>query len=309
MLSCRIRSEPAPITVYDSVLQVSLPLPQGWRPDGAAQQAGFHLQNFTGPSVDVPERQGIRVQLMAGPMPANATLGAIADRYIGEREVRDDRPYDLHGFEGRTWFMTSTDEEEEARLMLADVKGTLYGIYVLGEARTLQAYDFALDAIWDDFSIERREFFELYEAPGGDVTVRHPRSWERVSSAVKPGQSLFVSFRSAPLAVETDGMSVHATLGVTVNRVEPDVTLESFYAARTEELGDNYRLIDHQVLEGNAGISTLYHIETQLAEFLERTIYVVRDDKSFIYSFNCRSRLYRAIEPWIDEMVAGFDLG
>ena len=309
LLSCGISSNPAPITVYDSILQVSLPLPQGWRPEGTAKQAGFHMQSFTGPSVDVPERQGIRVQLMVGPMPANSTLDVLASRYIGQRLVQDSRPYDLYGFKGRTWLMISNDKEEQARLMLADVKGVLYGIYVIGEARTLQAFEFALSAIWSDFAIERSEFFEVYEAPGGAVTIRHPRSWERISSVAKPGQSLFVSFRSAPLAVETDGTSVHATLGVTVNRVEPDVTLETFYAVRVDEMGDNYRIIDHQLLDGNRAISTLYHIETQLSDFLERTIYVVRDGKSFVYSFNCRSRLYHAIEPWINEMVEGIDLG
>ncbi len=59
-------------------------------------------------------------------------------------------------------------------------------------------------------------------------------------------------------------------------------------------------------MEGLSAISTLYHVETQLAEYLERTVYAVRDGKSFIYKFNCRNKVYPAIEPWIDEIVKGF---
>jgi len=115
-----------------------------------------------------------------------------------------------------------------------------------------------------------------------------------------------VGFRSPPLAVERDGTTVHATLEVTVNRAPPDLTVEKFYTARTETLGDSYRLLEHESMEGLPAISTLYHVETQLAEYLERTVYAVRDGKSFIYKFNCRNRIYRAIEPWVDEIVKGF---
>ena len=45
---------------------------------------------------------------------------------------------------------------------------------------------------------------------------------------------------------------------------------------------------------------------SQLSQYLERTVYVVRDGKSFIYKFNCRNRVYYAIEPWIDEIVKSF---
>src|SRR3972149_5367689 len=74
LVSCELRSKPALITVYSPTLQVSFPLPQGWTADEAVEQAGFHMQTFTGRSIDVPERPGIRLQIMAGPMP-DGTLG------------------------------------------------------------------------------------------------------------------------------------------------------------------------------------------------------------------------------------------
>jgi hypothetical protein len=308
LAACELRSKPALITVYSPTLRVSFPLPQGWTADEAVEQAGFHMQTFTGRSVDVPERAGIRLQIMAGPMP-DGPLDDVATRYRRELKLEGEEDYAFGGnrdLRGKSWWFVSEDGDERSRLALVDVEGTLYGLFARGEAPTMDAYHEALDRTWAGYSPELSKYFEVYEAPGGDVLIRHPRSWERTQTITNPGESLFVGFRSPPLAVERDGATVHATLEVTVNQAAPDLTVEKFYAARTETLGDYYRLLEHESLEGLSAVSTLYHVETQLAEYLERTVYAVREGKSFIYKFNCRNQVYRAIEPWIDEMVKGF---
>jgi hypothetical protein len=304
LLGCELRSKPALITVYNPTLQVSFPLPQGWSADAAIEQAGFHMQTFTGKSVDVPERAGIRLQIMAGPMP-QGTLEEVATRYRRELQVEREEDYVFVGHKGKSWRFVSGDGEEKSRLALVDVEGTLYGLFARGEAATMDSYGDALDRAWSGYSLEKAKYFDVFEAPGGDVVIRHPKSWERTQTVTNP-ESLFVGFRSPPLAVEKDGATVHATLEVTVNQAASDLTIEKFYEARTETLGDTYRLLEHHSLEGLSAISTLYHVETQLAEYLERTVYAVRDGKSFIYKFNCRNQVYRAIEPWIDEVVKGF---
>ncbi|MGH9319661.1 MAG: hypothetical protein ACRD21_04285 [Vicinamibacteria bacterium] len=303
-LGCEIRSRPPLITVYNPTLQVSFPLPPGWTADDPVEQAGFHIQTFTGRSVDA-DRPGIRVQIMAGPTPTGS-LEEVAVRYRRDLEVDYEGEYSLADHLGKSWQFVSKDREELSRLALVDVEGTLYGLFVRGESRTMEAHREALDRIWSDFSLEKSMYFPIYQAPGGDVAIRHPESWERTQLASSPGESLFVGFRSPPLAVENDGTTVHSTLEVTVNRAPPELTVEKFYASRTEKLGDTYRLLEHEVLEGASAISTLYHVETQLAQYSERTVYAVRDGKSYIYKFNCRPQVYRAIEPWIDEMVRGF---
>jgi hypothetical protein len=305
LAACELRSTPPLITVYSPTLHVSFPLPQGWSADEAVSQAGFHMQTFTGRSVDVPERAGIRLQIMAGPMP-EGTLEDVSQRYRRELEVSSERDYEFAGSRGKEWEFVSQDGEERSRLALVDVEGTLYGLFVRGESGTMDAYRRALNQTFSSYSLELAERFEAYEAPGGDIVIKHPRSWERTQTVTNPGESLFVGFRSPPLAVEKDGTTVHATLEVTVNQVPDDLTVEKFYAARTETLGDTYRLLEHESLVGAPAVSTLYHVETQLAEYLERTVYSVHDNKSFIYKFNCRNQVYRAIEPWIDEIVKGF---
>lgn len=303
--ACELRRTPALITVYNPALKISFPLPQGWSADEAALQAGFHMQTFTGRSVDVPERAGIRVQVLAGPMPSG-TLDGVAERFQAQLSIESEKPYELEGRQGKFWSFISDDGEESSQLMLADLDDTLYGLYVHGEARTLEAYGVAVQRMFDEFTVERPEYFEAYEAPGGAIVIRHPRSWERTQTAVEGGQSLFVGFRSAPLAVEAEGATVHVTLEVTVNKAEPGTTVESFYAARTELLGDTYRLVRHDVLEDVGAVSTLYSVETQLASYLERTVYFVQDGNTYIYKFNARNQVYYAIEPWIDDIVTSF---
>ena len=115
-----------------------------------------------------------------------------------------------------------------------------------------------------------------------------------------------MGFRSGPLAVDADGTTVHATLEVTVRDAEPETTLESFYSAAAEGLGENYRMLRHEILEDGRGIAVLYAVETQLADYLEWVVYNLVDGRTYLYRFHCRNGLYRAIEPWFAEIAGGF---
>jgi hypothetical protein len=261
---------------------------------------------FTGASVDVPERPGIRAQVMLGPLPSGTDLDDLAQRYTNGHTVSHEQGYSLNGYAGKSWYFTSDDGTEQFRLMLTPIEDRLYGIYVHGEPATMDAYRSALDAMWDGFSIEEERFFETYERPDVGLYLKHPRSWERTALMGK-GDSLFVAFRSPALLLESGGTTIHATLEINVNKVdELGMTLESFYSARSEIQGDSYRLLSHDVIRQGDAISDLYHVETQLADFLERTVYFVRGDKSYIFKFNAQNTIYRQIEPWIDEMVETF---
>jgi hypothetical protein len=305
-LGCELRTRPSLITVYNATTKVSLPVPQGWQSE-TAEQAGFQMQIFTGPSVDVPERPGIRAQVMAGPLPAGRAIDDIARRYTEGHTVSHEQGYSLHGFAGKSWFFVSGDGAERSQLMLTPIEDTLYGLYVRGEAPTVEAYAAAVAAMWEGFSVEEARFFEPFERADVGLALQHPRSWVRTSSLGDTGRSFFVSFRSPPVALESGGATIHATLEINVNTVPPDTTLESFYSDRVEIQGDTYRLLEHETIREGQGISDLYHVETQLADFLERTVYFVRGDKSYIFKFNARREIYRQIEGWIDEIVGTFE--
>jgi hypothetical protein len=303
--SCELRTPPALITVYNPAMRISVPIPQGWRSE-LGDQSGFRMHTFTGPSVDVPERPGIRAQVMLGPMPKGKALDELSTRYTEGHTVTQEQGYSLHGFAGKTWFFQSEDGAESSRLMLTDLEGRLYGIYIHGESPTMDANRRAIDAMWEGLSVEEARFFEVYERPDIGLFLKHPRSWERTAFLSRSGESLFVAFRSPPLLLEEGGSTIHATLEVTVNQVEPGTTLESYYTGRADIQGDNYRLLSHDVINEGDAISDLYHIETQLAQHLERTLYFIRGDKSYIFKFNCQNTIYRQIEPWVEEMIMTF---
>jgi len=293
------------VTVYSPLLAISIPIPAGWSTE-IGSQAGFKMQIFTGPSVDVPERPGIRVQVMTGPIPDGVTVDEIAERYVEGQEVSLARGYSLHGFAGKSWYFLSQDGAEQSRLMLTPIEGILYGIYAHGEAGTVESYGTVLDAMWNQFSVEREPFFETYSRPELSLQFRHPRSWNKTKSLGEAGKSFFVGFRSPALAKEEAGTSIHATLEVSVNTLSPGTTLEAFYTERTEALGDNYRLVRHEQVAGGKGISNLYGTETQLASYLERTFYFVHDGNSFVYKFIVQNVVYTQIEPWIEEIAKSF---
>jgi len=265
------------------------------------------MQIFTGASVDVPERPGIRAQVMAGSLPEGKTLDDIASRYTENHTVSHEQGYSLHGFAGKSWFFESNDGAERSQLMLTPVEDMLYGLYVRGETPTIEAYEPAIDAMWEEFSVEEARFFEPFERSDVGLVLKHPRSWPRTASLGETGKSLFVGFRSPPVALESDGSTIHATLEINVNMVSPGTTLERFYSERVEIQGDSYRLLDHDTIRDGEGISDLYHVETQLADYLERTVYFVEADKSYIFKFNARREIYHQIELWIEEIVGTFE--
>ncbi|MDE2972654.1 MAG: hypothetical protein OXU35_10140 [Acidobacteriota bacterium] len=305
-LSCLPTGQPRLITVYVPDIAVSLPLPQGWT-SAANQQGGYRMTTFSGPSVDVPERDGIQVQVMAGPAPADQTLREVADRfYIGEQIVLSEEPVRIGSEEGFLWTFEWERRPQSGRLLLIEREGLLYGVFATGEARSVQAYGPTLDRMYEGFSIESADYFDVYEDPEFDLALRYPQSWTRSHFLREPGETLFVGFRSGPLAVDTDGTTVHATLEVTVANAEPGTTLEGFYSAAAESLGENYRMLRHDILDDGRGIAVLYSVETQLADYLEWVIYNLVDGKTYLYRFHCRNTLYRAIEPWLAEIATRF---
>ncbi len=305
-LSCLPTGQPRLITVYVPDIAVSLPLPQGWT-SAANQQGGYRMTTFSGPSVDVPERDGIQVQVMAGPAPADQTLREVADRfYIGEQIVLSEEPVRIGLEEGFLWTFEWERRPQSGRLLLIEREGLLYGVFATGEARSVQAYGPTLDRMYEGFSIESADYFDVYEDPEFDLALWYPQSWTRSHFLREPGETLFVGFRSGPLAVDTDGTTVHATLEVTVANAEPGTTLEGFYSAAAESLGENYRMLRHDILDDGRGIAVLYSVETQLADYLEWVIYNLVDGKTYLYRFHCRNTLYRAIEPWLAEIATRF---
>lgn len=320
--SCRTAGQPPLITVYVPDIAVSLPLPQGWT-SASNEQGGFRMTTFTGPSVDVPDRDGIQVQVMAGPAPADSSLREVADRYyIGGQTVLSEESFRLGADdhaddgdpgadddsdpEGMIWSFAFERRPQAGRLLLLRDGDRLYGVFTTGEARSVRAYGPTLDRMYSGFSLETSPYFEVYRDPVFEVEVRHPRSWTRSHVLRDSDTTLFVGFRSAPLAVEAGGATVHATLELTVEEAAPGATLESFYSEAVESLGENYRMLRHDLFADGRGIAVLYSVETQLADYLEWVIYNLVDGRTYLYRFHCRNRLYRAVEPWFAEIADRF---
>lgn len=304
--SCRTERQPPLITVYVPDIAVSLPLPQGWT-SASNEQGGFRMTTFTGPSVDVPDRDGIQVQVMAGPAPAGSSLREVADRYyIGGQTVLSEEDFRLGDLEGRIWAFEFERRPQAGRLLLLEDGDRLYGVFTTGEARSVRAYGPTLDRMYSGFSLETSGYFEVYRDSVFEVEIRHPRSWTRSHVLRDSDRTLFVGFRSAPLAVEAGGATVHATLELTIEEAAPGATLESFYSEAVESLGENYRMLRHDIFADGRGIAVLYSVETQLADYLEWVIYNLVDGRTYLYRFHCRNRLYRAVEPWFAEIADRF---
>lgn len=293
------------ITVYNPAMRVSVPAPRGWKTELAAE-AGFAMQNFTGPAVDSPDQRGVVVQVMVGPLPPDATLDRLSAAYTSAKRVSSQERYDFLGGPGGLWRFYSQDGSEAYELMLAPVGQKLYGVYVRADATTMDAYRGWIAEMREGLSVEAPEFWKAYEKPEFGLRLKHPPSWRLTPSVSQPGKAFFVGFRSPPLAADEGGATFHATLEVTVAEVAPDATLEKFYTQRVEMLGDNYRLLEHESLGEGRAICDLYAIETQLASYLEKTYYFVEGRRSYVFKFNVPNTIYRQIERWIADIAETF---
>ena len=306
--SCRDDGQPRLITVYVPDIAVSLPLPQGWH-SAANQQGGFRMTTFTGPSVDVPERDGIQVQVMAGPALAGSSLREVADRfYIGEQTVLSERAFRLGADEGFLWTFAWERRPQSGRLLLIQIEDVLYGVFATGEARSVQAYGPTLDRMYEGFSIESAGYFDLYEDPAFHLALRYPKSWTRSHFLRQAEESLFVGFRSGPLAVDADGTTVHATLEGHGQqgraRHHPRGFLQRRRREPRRELPDAPSRHPRRRPRHRGAL-----LRRDPACRLSRMGDLQPgggDDRTYLYRFHCRNVLYRAIEPWLAEIAAGF---
>jgi hypothetical protein len=293
------------ITVYNAAMRVSVPAPRGWASE-AGSQGGFDMQNFTGPDVASPEQAGVVVQVMVGPAPSGATLEQLSSNYTANQKIAGEENFDFHSGPGRLWRFSAPDGSRSYLLMLALRQERVYGVYVRASPGNLEAHRAAIDEMLRGLALEVPEFWKAYERPDFGLRLKHPPSWKLTPSVSQPGKAFFVGFRSPALAADEGGGTVHATLEVTVAETARDTTLERFYAERVEMLGDNYRLLEHQTLREGGLICDLYGIETQLANYLEKTYYFVESGRSYVFKFNVPSAIYRQIEPWIADIADTF---
>jgi hypothetical protein len=301
---CQRRDTPRMVVVYNPAMQVSLEAPHGWT-TAAGVESGFAMQSFSPPADGEPE---LRVQTLAGPMPAAGNLDSLAEPYLAGQTIAAQEAIVFHGASGKAWHLSAADGSEASYLFLAAVDDRLYGLYAEGRSEAVRAHAATIEAMWASLRLEQASFFELYEREDFGLRLRRPVSWKPTQSIAHSARGgFFVAFRSPPLAVAEGGATVHATLEVTVGRAEPGLTLEGFYAERVKMLGDNYRLVRHERIREGRGIADLYATETQLASYLERTYYFVEDSRSYIFKFNVQNSVYRHLEPWMQAMAETFE--
>ena len=150
-------------------------------------------------------------------------------------------------------------------------------------------------------TLENPEKYVAFASREFLVAIRTPRTWPE-SRRFSGGKSLMVQFTSPALVADKGGQTAHASLTLTVEPLDADATLESFYHDTRVKLGDAFELLGHR--KWRDGYSDLLSAETPLAISRVKRFYRVAGGRGYGLAFEAREDVLPRASRWCD-LIAG----
>jgi hypothetical protein len=136
---------------------------------------------------------------------------------------------------------------------------------------------------------------------GFGFALRMPPSW-RETRRFSGGGTLLLQYASPPLAVDTGGSTVHASLTVSVERLDADTDLDAYYDATRLKLGDAFKIVSHQPWQG--GYVDVMTTETPISAARIKRFYAVAGARGYSLTFEAREDVFARVARWCD-LIAG----
>ena len=300
--ACGGRSRESFVTYFNGDHGLSLRHPAGWRGDQAEQDGMWYHYFLAPPSGG--QRSPVSVALLAGPMAVS--LETYAESYLAGNKVASTKPEERQGVPGRFWAFSSADGKTSYRLLLLAQSGKVVGLYAQGEAGDIAERAPALDEMYSSLTVERPDRYPLTEFKDQQASLGIPPSW-RETRRFGGGGTLVANYVSPPLAVDTGGQAVHASLAVTFEAVPDAGGLDEYYAATRQRLGDNFRLRSHASFKG--GYVDEMRTETPLEVSYVKRYSFAQGGRGCSLSFEAREDVFPRAARWADYIVSTLRFG
>jgi hypothetical protein len=301
-LACGGRTRESFVTYFNGDHGVSLRHPAGWRGD-QAEQDGMWYRYFLAPPSGA-QRSPVSVALLAGPM--GVALETYAESYLAGNSVASTRPEERQGITGKSWSFSSADGKTSYRLLLLAQSGKVVGLYAQGDAESVAKHGATLDEMYSSLTVERPDLYPVTEFKGQQASLGIPSSW-RETRRFSGGGTLVANYVSPPLAVDTGGQAVHASLAVTFEAVPESGGLEQYYEATRRRLGENFQVRSHASFKGG-------YVDTMRTETPVQVSYVKRYSfadagRGCSLSFEAREDVFPRASRWADYIVSTLRFG
>jgi len=291
------------VTYFNGDHGVSLRHPASWRGD-QAEQDGIWYRYFMAPPSGAQGRSPLSVALLAGPIAV--PLETYAEGYLSGNKVASSKPEERQGIPGKSWVFSSADGKTSYRLLLLAQSGKVVGLYAQGEADALAKHAAALDEMWSSLTVERPELYPVTEFKDQQASLGLPPSW-RQTRRFSGGGTLVANYVSPPLAVDTGGQAVHASLAITFEAVPEDGGLDQYYEATRRRLGDNFQVRSHASFKG--GYVDTMRTETPVQLSFVKRYYFAQAGRGCSLSFEAREDIFPRTSRWADYIASTLRLG
>ena len=300
--ACGGRQREPYVTYFNGDHGISLSYPAGWRGD-QAEQDGMWYRYFQAPAV-AGQRSPVSVSLLAGPIAV--PLEAYGDSYLAGNKVASSKAEERQGVPGKSWVYSSADGKTSYRLLLLAQSGKVVGLYAQGDADAVTKQASALDVMWSSLTVERPDLYPVTDFRDQRASLGIPPSW-RETRRFSGGGTLVANYVSPPLAVDTGGQEVRASLAVTFEAVPEGGGLNEYYLATRHRLGDNFQVRTHATFKG--GYVDIMRTETPVqASFVKR--YSFADaGRGCSLNFEAREDIFPRTSRWADYIVSTLRFG
>jgi hypothetical protein len=291
------------VTYFNGDHGVSLRHPASWRTD-QAEQEGVWYRYFLAPPLAPQNRSPVSVTLLAGP--AAGTLDDYAQRYLAGHTLGTTRAEERQGLAGKSWVFASADGATRYRLLLFGPGEKVVGLYMQGDAAVFEKQATALEEIWLSLTFERPERYPRREWAEQKASLGIPDSW-RETRQFSGGGTLLAQYVSPALATDKGRGTVHASLSVTLEKVEEEGGLEPYYLSTRQRLGDNFQVVSHASFKG--GYVDVMRTETPVAISYIKRFYFADAGRGCSLSFEAREDVFPRASRWADYIASTLRFG
>ena len=302
MAACRRAPAHPYITYFNADNALSLRYPSNWTTQ-EADQGGTWYRYFLAPPAGEQRKSAVSVTLLAGPLAGS--LDAHAQSYLAGNSVLSSRDATRQGAAGKAWRFAAPDGATRYSLLLLQEQQRVYGLYGQGDAARFEEHAPVLDEIEASLTLERPAHYPEHRNDKLAFSLRVPSSWP-LNRSFSGGSTYLMQFTSPVLGVDRRQV-LHGSLTLTVEPSPGDGSLDAFYKAIRNRLGEPFRVLSHA--SWNDGYVDQERTETPVTVSRLKRFYRVHQGRGYSLVFEARDDVFHRASRWCDIIAATLKIG
>jgi hypothetical protein len=296
---CRGRAREPFVTYFNGDHLVSLRHPATWRTEDGAQE-GVWYRHFQTPSGSTA---AVTVTMLAGP--TAATVEQYAQSYLGSSTVGSVDDASRQGASGKRWRYASADGARRFGLLLLQDRGHVWGLHTQAAAGAFEEQLPVIEEMERSLTLEKPAEYGQFRQDRQGFAIRVPASWSRGQN-FSAGGTYLIQFISPALAAD-ERQTQHASLTVTVEQAPGDGSLDSYYSAVRQRLGEANKLLTEVSWRG--GRVAMFRLETPLAASRVKRYFWTSGPRGYTVACEAREDVFLRATRWCDVITSTLEIG